>query len=376
MASLALSDHGESSGRPTASGDGGRRDRRRRRRVLAWALSLLLPAAVLPFATVHIVPRLVLAGVAASFGAAAMILGGGRRGEHPGARIAVALGLAAGVVAGLSFLPLPASVRAGLQPGLAGPVSDALALTSHAGAARPLALDPAHGLVEWAIYLAMVLVVGGTAAVVRNRSRARRLATVVVLTGVSCVALGLVQRWTDASSILWWSGFPKHDDRAFFATFIDPNHAGVLMAAGAPLAVALMRDRVANARLLGALGVLLLLLGTLLSGSRGAAVLLALGVVVALSLSGGRRLRLALAVIVGLALAAVAFIGPQGILTWLTGALDPTQQASVAAGYGDVWGGRAELYRNVWDMVGVAPWLGVGPGGFDDAWRVMRTGAG
>ncbi|NOY27939.1 MAG: hypothetical protein GXP62_18905, partial [Oligoflexia bacterium] len=34
------------------------------------------------------------------------------------------------------------------------------------------------------------------------------------------------------------------------------------------------------------------------------------------------------------------------------------------------------LYGNVWDMVGVAPWLGVGPAGFDDAWRVMRTGAG
>ncbi|MCK6507596.1 O-antigen ligase family protein [Myxococcota bacterium] len=343
---------------------------------MSWALLLLLPVAALPFATVHVGPRLGLALAAGLLGAFALGVGGGHRGLHGGVRLFVAAGLAGAALAGLAFLPVGPELRARLQPGVAGPVAEALALAGQGQAARPLALDPGRGLVEWAVFVAMVLVVGGTGSVVRNRPRARRLAMAVVLTGAAATALGLVQRWTGAAHVLWVTELPRAAGQPFFATFLDPNHAGVLLAAAAPLAVALLRDRHATARAVGGLGGLLALVGALTSGSRGAVVLLALGLGISVALPGGRLARAAVGTMALLGLVVLVLAGPETVAGWLTASLDPSQQASVARGYGDLWGGRALIYREAWEMTGLAPLVGVGPAGFDDAWRVVRGGQG
>lgn len=369
----ARSDHG---GSPEGPGEESGPSGRDVQRWLSRALALLLPLSALPFGAVHADPRLALALSAGALGVAAMWVGVGHRGAHRGLVPAVGFGLLAALVAGLSFLPLPAGLRATMQPGVVGPVAEALALSGHGDQARPLALDPGRGLVEWAVFVSMVLVIGGTASVLRNRPRARRLAITIVLTGVGTAVVGLLQRWSGAAHVLWWTELPRTPGQPFFGTFLDPNHAGMLMAAGAPLALALLRDRRTTVRSIGAVGVLLLLLGTLVSGSRGAVVLLVLGVAVALALSEGRTVRLAIAALAAAGLGAVVLAGPVRVAAWLTVALDPAQQALVARGYGDLWGGRDLLYRDVWGMLDLAPLVGVGPAGFDDAWRIVRSGSG
>lgn len=369
----AESDHRTPPLRPRTASEAGDRGLQRG---LSWALLLLLPVAVLPFATVHPGPRLGLALAAGLLGAFALAVGGGHRGLHGGVRAVVALGLVGAALSGLAFLPVGPALRARLQPGVAGPVAEALALTGQGEAARPLALDPGRGLVEWAVFVAMVLVVGGAASVVRNRPRARRLAQGVVLTGAGVSALGLAQRWTGADHVLWVTELPRTQGQPFFATFLDPNHAGVLLAAAAPLAVALLRDRHATARAVGGLAGLLALVGALTSGSRGAIVLLALGLAVAVAVPGGRLARAAVGALGLLGVLVLGLAGPDTVAGWLTASLDPTQQAAVARGYGDLWGGRALIYREAWEMTGLAPLVGVGPAGFDDAWRIVRAGTG
>lgn len=347
---------------------------RERQRGLAWALTLLLPVATALFGTVHLLPRLGLALAAGGLGAAALAWGGGRRGLHLGARLATALGLLAGLVAGLAFLPVGPGLRQLLQPAVAGPVLQALADSGHASdASRVLALDPGRGLVEWSVYLAMVLVVGGTAAVVHNRPRARRLALVFIGTGVACTIVGLLQRWTGADAVYWLTEVPLRSQRPFFGPFVDPNHAGMLMAAAVPPALALLRDRRTTIRSAAAAGALLLLLGTLVSGSRGAPVLLVIGAATGLALGGGRLVQAGVGVLSLAGLAVLVFVGPSRVAHWLTQALDPGQQQAVALGYGDVWSGRASLYAEVRHLVAGAPWLGMGPAGFDDAFRVVRS---
>jgi len=376
-----LSDLGPETSSPRQRSRGGRggetRDERRgQQRRLAWALSLLLPASVLPFASVHVEARLPLAGFGALLGMVAILLGGGHRGQAPGARMVLVLGTAALALAGIAFLPVSAGLRSILHPGVAEASNAVLALIGGQERARVLALDPSRGLVEWATFGSALLVCAGTALVVRNRVRARRLGAIVLATAVGTTLLHLAQRWTDAATILWVSELPRTAGQAFVGTFINPNHAGVLIAAAAPLALVFGLDRGAWSRLLGGLGGLIVLVGAFASGSRGAPFLLLLGLAAWLALSGGRIVRLAVAASLALGLAGAAVFGLGELATWMTGSLDPAQQQAIAGGYQDVWSGRRQLYADVWSMLTVAPLTGVGPGGFDDAWRVLRTGTG
>lgn len=350
--------------------------RRRRQRVLAWALSLLLPAAVLPFATVHVESRLTLAAVGAVLGMAAIALGGGQRGVAAGVREVLLLGTLAWLLAGLAFLPVGSGLRQVFQPGVAEATVAVLALIGGEERARSLALDPSRGIVEWAVFGSTLLVAVGGALVLRNRSRARRLAGVVLATAVATTLLHIAQRWGGATTILWFTELPRTAGQAFVGTFINPNHAGVLLAAAAPLALVFGLDRGAWSRLVGLLGGLVLLVGAFATGSRGAPLLLLVGLASSVAFFGGRAARLLVASGLALALAGAGIVGFGELAAWLTGSLDQGQQQAIEGGFQDVWSGRQQLYSDVWAMLSVAPWAGVGPAGFDDAWRVLRTGTG
>ncbi|RME23783.1 MAG: hypothetical protein D6798_12825, partial [Deltaproteobacteria bacterium] len=299
---------------------------RRIQRGLAWSLSFLVPISTLLYGTVHPWPRVGVALAAALAGAVGIAWAGRRGGGLPrGLGVSLALGLAAGVVALLDYVPVGADLRRMAQPAVAGPVLEALALAGRGDRARALALDPGRGTVELASYLAMVLVVGGTAAVVRNRPRARRLALMLVATGVGVTVLGLVQRWTGATRVYWFTDVPLRSSRPFFGPFVNPNHAGTLLAAVAPSALALLHDRRSTVQLAGGIGGLVVLVGALACGSRGAVILLAVGVLVSLALTGGQRVRVAITFLLAAGLFSALFIGPVKVADWLTRSLDPAQ---------------------------------------------------
>ncbi len=350
---------------------------RRVQRGLAWCLSFLVPVSTLLFGTVHAGPRAGVALASALVGAIAFGFAGRRGGVLPrGLLASLLLGLGAGIVALFAYVPVGAGLRQALQPAVAGPVLESLALSGRGDQARALALDAGRGTVELASYLAMVLVVAGTAVVVRNRPRARRLALLLVATGVGVTAVGLVQRWTGADHVFWTTDVPLKSTRPFFGPFVNPNHAGTLLAAVAPAAVALLYDRRSTVQLVGAVGGLVVLVGALACGSRGAIVLLLVGVLVSLALAYGRQVRVGITFVLAACLFSVLFYGPVDVADWLTGSLDPGQQAAVAAGYQDVWSGRGELYRELLPLMAGTWRGGVGPAGFDDAFRVVRTATG
>ncbi|MCP4808564.1 MAG: hypothetical protein GY884_24740 [Proteobacteria bacterium] len=330
-------------------------------------LTLLVLVALLPFATVHAPWRLGVAGVAGVLGAV-MAVRGLRRRTPSLVMLASTGGMAlAALLGGLVFLPVDQARRESLQPGLAEVVGDVLAFGGVELA--PLALDVGRGAQEWAISLSWVLVVLGASLVVRNSRRAARSARLLLLAGVVLVVIAAAHRLLGAPSIWWVSGIPAGAREPFFGPFVNPNHGGVFCAALAPLAFAGAARDHGNARWLQLGALVVLAIGMVLSGSRGALLAGAAGVVPFAFIVGGRQGRLGLAV-AGLAGAlAVAVVGPVTFLRRLSEWLVPT---SLDAGQ-DVFTGRGDVYADAVALVGAAPWVGLGPHGFDEGFRLFKS---
>ena len=326
------------------------------------ALPLVFSAAVLPFATVHAGWRLAIAALAIAVGGVAAWVGLRRQPLPWTGAVAALLALAALGFAAAGLLPLGQAQRAWLQPGLADTLGAILGDQVH-----PLAPDPARALNGLTFAAGVLLLALGAAAQTRSLERARHVAWVLVLTGVGTVGLAGLHWATEAPFIYWHTGVPAYARDPFFAPFVSPNHGGAACAALLPLALALMlrQDMARRLVALGCAAVLLFGVGT--SGSRGA--WLEAGVaVVAFGLLLGSRTVLMLTLL-GLAggVGALWRYGPRALVLQLSAWVSPDGfQDDLLLGRGGIWSATLDIVRG-------APLLGVGTGGFADAYQAAKT---
>lgn len=330
-------------------------------------LSAMFGVALVPFATVHAGWRSVIAVLAGVLSTVVILQGlSWRRLDK---RFALSLGVMAlsGILSALVFLPAGPGMRSLVLPGLAEGLAPAI--EQGGSPLLPLALDPRRGMLEWGVGLLWLLLAGGMALSVRDSRSAARTARTLLIGGISLLVVALALRATDATSVWWVTQVPTFSREPFFGTFVNPNHGGVACAALVPLAVALVvRDR-GPWRMLAAGTGALLLLGAVASGSRGALLCLAAGMVPLAALRIPQKGRWALAGVAGLGLVAVLVIGVDDSLRTLSEwvvptALDPGQ---------DVLTGRGDIYGDTLQVIRAAPVLGVGPAGFDDAFRMLKS---
>ena len=333
------------------------------------ALCGLFPLACLGFGTVHPWSRAALALLCLGLGW--QLWRAGRYASSWEIRGLKILSVGALAVSALAFIPVNAGLRHALQPGIAGPVERMLALAG--GGAHPLALDPWRGLIEWAVGVGLIAVGWGTVAWVGRAPRARMLAWTLVGTGVVVVLLAVAQWEMDATSIYGSSGIPGVVREPFFGPFVNANHGGALCAALLPVGIAMAATGRLRSQVFGLMAVLILGTGVMLAGSRGALVAVAVGTAVTLLGAGSRLVR---AVVLVAILGVVAWtlgVGPAEVVRALGDLVDPELGQMVEAGYVDLSTGRQALLQDVSALAaGVWP-LGVGPGGFDDAYQIAKT---
>jgi tetratricopeptide (TPR) repeat protein len=339
------------------------------KRRLEVAMLALLPLAVLGFGAVHAWPRLGLALAAALIGW--MLWRKGRVAPDRLHRGLFAVTITAIALSAVPFIPVDDGWRAVLQPGIASPVTAALDLVG--AGARPLALDPHRGLIEWALGAGLVLLGWGAAVRVTRAARAWRITWACVGTGVALVGLALVERWTGATSILWITDVPSVVREPFFGTFVNTNHGGALCAALIPMSVAMAAIGPAQRRSVGLLCAATLSGGVVAAGSRGALLAAVVGVGTVLLLAGGPRTRRVVLIAVGTLVLAVLVGGPEASLRALGAVVAPEVGEMVDRGYVDLTTGRQALLAEVWTLAKGVWVLGVGSAGFDDAYRVIKT---
>ncbi len=341
------------------------RSSRRLERRLVPVLALLFPLALLPFASVHPGPRLALGSLCAVVGGACAWVGlRHRRLAWPGL-LGLALLLPALALCAAGLVPLGPEGRLALQPVVAGPVNEVLALVEQP--LHSLALEPRRALLALQLALGVGLAGLGTLALVRSLVRARSFAWVLVASGVGCTALAALHWGTGAESIYWISGVPSYARDPFFAPFVNPNQAGAACAALLPLALALMMRNDLVWRLLALGASALLVMGVVASGSRGAVLETVVAVTVFGLLLGSRTVQM----LVGLALA-----GGLGLIV---------QQGPIAVAHrfsswispdwfeGDLLLGRGGIWHATTRLVSGAPLLGTGSGSYEDAYQVVKT---
>ena len=201
-------------------------------RPLVPILALLYLAALVPYASVHPGPRLVVGALCAVVGGTAAWVGLRSRAlSWPGVVGLLLLLLALGLNA-TALVPVDAAARIGLQPVVAGPVNEVLALVGQPR--HCLGLDPYRALLAVQLSLGVGLVGLGALAVVRTLDRARTMAWVLVGVGVVGTSAAALHWATDASSIYWVSGVPAYARDPFFAPYVNPNQGGAACAETIP----------------------------------------------------------------------------------------------------------------------------------------------
>lgn len=350
--------------RRPSSADATAPSRRRRSRLPGWLLVAPLPLATALLAAVHPTPRAICGMVAAGIGLAAWRLG--RPGSLTrGARAALGLALAAWAGGFLSLVPAGPGARIALQGAVGEAVEAALA---HAGTGpRPLAVDlpAAPEAIAWAA--AMIALAAGCAAVVTTRRRRLRMAWLVAGTAAATAALGFGQRALGVETIFGLTGVPAVHRQPFFATFVNPNHAGTLLAAGATLAAGMLGRPRPLPRAIGGVTAAVCLAGVVATGSRGALLGALIGLVLLLLLAAPPRAAWAAAGLGLTGLTAATLAGGRDLAGRLSVLIDGP------GGHGDLWSGRTEIWADALGLVAQAPLVGVGPGGFDLASRFAKT---
>ena len=341
------------------------RPSRRLERRLVPPLALLYLAALLPYASVHSGPRMVVGVLCALMGGFAAWIGLRSRAPAWTGALALALLLLAMGLNLTALLPLGPEGRLALQPVVAGPINQVLGLVGQP--THTLALDAHRALLAVQLSAGVGLVGLGAMALVRSINRARGLAWVLVAIGVGTTALAALHWATNASSIYWISGIPAYARDPFFAPYVNPNQGGAACAALLPLALALMLRKDLTWRLLALGATAVLVMGVAASGSRGAVLEAGVAVVVFGLLLGSRTAQ----VLVGLALAgglgALIQQGPVTLAHRFSNWISPDWFE------GDLLLGRGGIWQATSQLVSGAPTLGVGAGSYQDAYQVVKS---
>ncbi len=270
------------SGPESGSGSGARDSRR-----VGWLLTLPLPVALLAFGAVHPGPRLLLALLCAAVGAHALWTVPRDRAGTPAVILTLAPAVLALGLGLISLVPLSHAGRAAWQPGFAPALDAVLALAGQRE--HSLALAPSRVLSSIGFAASLLLFSMGVALSARSRRRQLRLAVGVVASGVALVLLGLAQRAGGAQAIYWLSSVEGGAREPFFGSLVNPNHAGILLAAALPLAGSLALRPRKEWRALGVGAALLLAVGLVATGSRGALVEGLVAAAVFAAVLGGAR---------------------------------------------------------------------------------------
>lgn len=331
----------------------------------------LFVLSLLPFGTVRVEHRLALAALAGVAGIALVVVAPREREQPAWARGALWLALGALLVGALSAVPLGPGGRALLQPGLAPLLDQALAVIGED--THSMVLDPWRGLLEWGLAASLLGVATGTAMATRGPEAGRRLSWGLAGAGALLLLIAVVHRGQGAPSIWWVTGVPAYAIDPFFAPFVSPNHGGAAAAALFGPTLGLVFASTGRARLVAGGLAAGLLLGVASTGSRAAALDAFAAAAVVLSICGGLRLRAAVVAALALAGVVVVVAGPAQVALWLTAQITPELYQNIEAGYSDVLTGRADIWRDTLRIWQAAPWLGVGPGSFDDAYRAFKS---
>jgi tetratricopeptide (TPR) repeat protein/O-antigen ligase len=334
-------------------------------RLLVPTLALLFAVALVPFASVHPLPRLVLGSMGALVGAAAVWVGlRGRSLAWPGL-VGLLLLLLALALNATSLWPIDAATREGMQPVVAGPVNAVLALVGQP--VHSLALDPARALGAVQLSLGVGLAGLGVLALVRSLDRARGFAWILVTAGVLTTVLATLHWATGATSIYWISGVPSYARDPFFAPFVSPNQGGAACAALIPLALALMLRKDLGWRLAAMGAAAVLVMGVAASGSRGAILEAVVAGVVFGLLLGSRTVQLLVGLALAAGLGALIHHGPYALAYRFSTWISPDWfDGDLLLGRGGIWHATARL-------AGGAPLLGVGAGSYEDAYQIVKT---
>jgi O-antigen ligase len=336
------------------------------REAQVWSLVLLVATAALLFGTVHPPARLVVAGLVV--GVVGMRTMAPSNATLP--RSTWITGLAATVLGllGLVWLvPISPHLRELVQPAFAAPMNQAqqlLGLSSLSASVEPARTTAAVGTVLTAVAVAWT-----AASIVRTRTRRLRLVAGLLAVSALVAVLGLGHAALRATEIYGFSGIPTGPARsAFFAPFVNPNHGGLFCVLGIPLAMGIgsRRDPAQTAAL--GVAMMLCIAGAVVSGSRGVWVALVCAILVFGAATGprwvagtfGALAMAACSLVVGTVVAGAGRW--EALLAWFP------------QGDGQrVDSGRLDVWRDALAVVSGAPWLGVGPGGFGAAWRVVET---
>ncbi len=341
------------------------RSSRRLERALVPAVALLYLAALAPYASVHPGPRLAIGIVCALVGGAAAWVGLRARAPSWPGMVALLLALLALALNATALLPIQASTREGLQPVVAGPVNEVLALVGQSK--HCLALDPHRALLAVQLSLGVVLAGLGAMAVARNLRRARLVAWVLVATGVAGTFLAALHWSTGADAIYWISGVPEYARDPFFAPYVNPNQGGAACAALLPLAMALMLREDLGQRLVAMGAVAVLVMGVAASGSRGAIFEAVVAGVVFGVLLGSRTVQVLLGLALAGGLGALLKLGPIHVAHRFSSWISPDWfEGDLLLGRGGIWHATAQLFQG-------APLLGVGAGSYQDAYQVVKS---
>lgn len=321
----------------------------------SWEILLffLVPLSVLPFATVHD-GWIILSSVVLLLIPLLHLI----HPSSPPSRITflfAGLTSAALTLSLTQVIPYTSSLYPLLYPGLSEHVQASLSLSG--GAARPLALDlPAAlcGLCWTGAILGLTLTISQ-----RDRSLHAGLAWSIIVAGLLTCVLAAAHRLTDASAIYWSSGIPAQQRTPFFGPFVNPNHAGTLLAAGIGVSLGIGgRAGFAAAALLAS--------GAWFTGSRGALIAVLAAAAVFVLRTHGRRGALALGSLLSAAVLPVLWIGPQTAARWLTLQIVPEDHIQ------DLTGRRLAIWKDSLTLFADAPLLGVGLGGFADGFRFTK----
>jgi O-antigen ligase/tetratricopeptide (TPR) repeat protein len=191
----------------------------------------------------------------------------------------------------------------------------------------------------------------------------------MTLTGsaTGLVLLHLIQQLSGASSIYWVSGIPEFAREDFFGTLVNPNHAGILLAAVLPISAALTRRGNTLAQGVAILATALITGGIWLSGSRGALIAAVGGLGCMVLVLGSKRVRYTAAGLVLLFGLLVIWIGPQQSFVGLSALLMPESLSQ------DAWSLRPQIWSDTIALIERSPWFGVGMGGFESAYAIEKS---
>jgi hypothetical protein len=343
-------------------------------------IALVGCAATVAFAVLAFGGAVRWAAIAASAGAiaAAIPYAISRRPTARRSPLMILLGIAIGWTA-LQLIPLPACVAhviAGAKLELVADNAAALGDPSPAWVAA--SYDPPATLVELAKLCGYAALAFATARLADRRSGGRALAMVVVAAAVLVAVVALIHEALGADAI--YGIFASPTGLRLISPIINDNHFASLMALGAPMALGLVVSSARASRLIWVLAAVLCAGANLAISSRGGAIGLVVGSVVAITMivvqrrtrdpDVAERTRTGISVVV-IATCVVVLLGALTARHVLAELLDIRVSDELADPYYKV-----QAWVHAIAMLGDNPILGTGRGAFEQAftrWSGLGT---